>query len=426
MKILLVEDSATLRYTMTSFIKAAGHEAIVAESGEKALQMVENTTVDMVIMDVEMPGLNGFETTQLLRETFGKHWVPIIFVTGMSDDASFSEGIEAGGDDYMAKPVTPIVLKAKIRALERIQAMQQEMARLNNELKTLSQRDSLTNLYNRRAFEDLATKQWQIQARSDGAISILMIDVDHFKQYNDHYGHQEGDRCLESVARILAETLNRPADILARYGGEEFIALLPDTDLRGAEIIAEKMRSAIEAEAIPHKKSLISKSVSISIGGSATEHLGGTQLPLLIKQADKSLYTSKSSGRNRSTIEQVIPHKTILIADDNIGNIKVFSNQLSVHCNILTADTPSECIEIAHNIHPDLILFGLEESALLELTGDLKNNSRTHKIPIVYYLEEASSVNETALSAHQVDGVIDKNFKEEELIKIINQYIHEH
>ncbi|MGI1678623.1 MAG: diguanylate cyclase [Cellvibrionaceae bacterium] len=425
MKILLVEDSATLRYTMTTFIKAAGHEAVVAESGEQALQLIENVQVDLVIMDVEMPGLNGFETTRLMRETFGKHWVPIIFVTGMSDDASFSEGIEAGGDDYMAKPVTPIILKAKIRALERIQSMQKEMRRLNKELKALSQRDSLTNLYNRRAFEDLASKQWQIQTRSHGPIAVLMIDIDHFKQYNDHYGHQEGDTCLQKVSRILAATLNRPADILARYGGEEFIALLPDTSLSGAKVIAEKLRHAIESLAIPHEKNSSGNTISVSIGGSASEHLSGIQLTQLIKQADIALYESKNSGRNRATIEQVIPHKTILIVDENLNNIKDFSEHLSEHCNILTADSPTECIEIAHNIHPDLILFGLDDEELKESTAEIKSNYRTQKIPIVYCAENASSIKANDFFRLKIDGVLEKKFKEKELLDVINRFIHD-
>lgn len=423
MKILLVEDSATLRYTMTTFIKAAGHEAVVAESGEQALQLVENTFVDMVIMDVEMPGLNGFETTRLLRETFGKNWVPIIFVTGMSDDASYTEGIEAGGDDYMTKPVSPVILKAKIQALERIQSMQQEMRRLNKELKALSQRDSLTNLYNRRAFEDLAIKQWKIQTRSHGPMTVLMIDIDHFKQYNDHYGHQEGDVCLQKVSRILAATLNRPADILARYGGEEFIALLPDTGLRGAKVISEKLRAAIEGLQIPNQEAPHNKVVSISIGGSSADHLGGIQLNQLIKQADKSLYESKNAGRNCATIEQVIPHKTILIVEEDGDRIKYFSEYLSEHCNILTADSPTECIEIAHNIHPDLILFGLDNDALKESADDIKHHTRTKKIPIVFCSEDAENIHAKDLFALNVDAVIDKQCEDKDLLEMVNRFI---
>src|SRR6056297_1694192 len=166
MKILLVEDSATLRYTMCSFIQRAGHEAVVAESGEQALQLVESTAVDLVIMDVEMPGLDGFETTRLIREFFGERWVPIIFVTGMGDESSYQKGIEAGGDDYMIKPVSPVILKAKLRAFERIVEMQHQLQQLNQELQDLSQKDGLTELFNRRAYEEKAGRQWQISTRA--------------------------------------------------------------------------------------------------------------------------------------------------------------------------------------------------------------------------------------------------------------------
>ena len=159
MQILLVEDSATLRHAMSEYIRAAGHEALVAQSGEEALQMIEHTPFDLIIMDVEMPGLNGFETTRLMREWLGEHWIPIIFVTGKTDDASVEEGIEAGGDDYLSKPVSPIILKAKIRAMQRIVDMRNQLSEMNEALEQLSQRDSLTQLYNRRTFNDIAKQQ---------------------------------------------------------------------------------------------------------------------------------------------------------------------------------------------------------------------------------------------------------------------------
>ena len=283
MKVLLVEDSATLRHAMCQQIQKAGHETVVAESGEQALQLVETTPVDLVIMDVEMPGLDGFETTRLMRESFGNHWVPIIFITGMSDEASFHEGIEAGGDDYLIKPVTPVILRAKIRALERIADMRDQLHRLNEELKTLSQRDGLTGLFNRRTFEEKAIEQQ--------VASILMIDVDHFKAYNDCHGHLAGDRCLKEVATSLAQVIRRPADLLARYGGEEFVVMLPHTDLEGARIVAETLRRSIRALGLPNRGIGSDSTVTVSIGGATTRHTSGMNPEALLQQADKKAVT---------------------------------------------------------------------------------------------------------------------------------------
>ncbi|WP_286876163.1 diguanylate cyclase, partial [Marinimicrobium sp. UBA4509] len=233
MKILLVEDSATLRHAMSQYISEAGHTPLIARSGEEALQLLEDTPVDLIIMDVEMPGLNGFETTRLIREWLGGHWVPIIFVTGKNEDESYREGIEAGGDDYLIKPVSPVIIKAKIRAMARIAEMRDQLNQLNAELEALSQLDSLTQILNRRTFNDQANQHWRLAVRHQTPTSVLMIDVDHFKPYNDHYGHPAGDRCLKQITQAIKGCLQRPSDLLGRYGGEEFIALLPETDLAG-------------------------------------------------------------------------------------------------------------------------------------------------------------------------------------------------
>ncbi|GAB1263504.1 diguanylate cyclase [Aurantivibrio infirmus] len=385
MKILLVEDSATLRYTMCNYIKQAGHESVVAESGEEALQLIETTPVDLVIMDVEMPGLNGFETTSLMRETFGSHWVPIIFVTGMSDAASFHEGIEAGGDDYMTKPISLVVLKAKLRALERITAMQHKLHRLNEELQHLSQNDGLTELYNRRAFEEIAEKQWQVITRAHNPVSVLMIDVDHFKTYNDYYGHHAGDDCLKKVAQILKQTLHRPADILARYGGEEFIALLPDTDLSGAKVVADALRTAIEDAGIPHERSNHSEFVTVSIGGASADHTTGLPRQELGKEADKALYEAKDSGRNCTKVRQIAPHKTVLIADEDNEMLALLSDVLRKEYNILTTNNGVECLEIIHNIHPDLLILdeSLERNSEVNIHENIAEDKLTAKMPTI-------------------------------------------
>ena len=358
MKILLVEDSATLRYAMRNYIIDAGHEPLLARSGEEALQLLENTPVDMIIMDVEMPGLNGFETTRLIREWLAGHWIPIIFVTGLNEDEDYREGIEAGGDDYLIKPVSFMIIKAKIRAMERIAEMRDQLNQLNAELEALSQLDSLTQIYNRRTFNELAQQQWTQAKRHQQSISALMIDVDHFKLFNDHYGHPAGDACLKKVTQAIKSCLHRSTDILGRYGGEEFIVLLPETDAKGAMRVAQSIGEALETLELRHDVSPTSQFVTASIGGATCLRTTGHDLEELIKNADRALYKAKRAGRNRSWVDEVATHKTLLLADNNPDLLSYFSNHLQTHFNLLVADTQRECLELAVDLHPDLILLG--------------------------------------------------------------------
>jgi diguanylate cyclase (GGDEF)-like protein len=389
MKILLVEDSATLRHAMRSYIVEAGHTPIMARSGEEALQMLENQPVDMIIMDVEMPGLNGFETTRLIREWLAGHWIPIIFVTGLADDENYREGIEAGGDDYLIKPVSMMIIKAKIRAMERIAEMRDQLNRLNNELEALSQLDSLTQIYNRRSFNELALQQWALAKRHQQPISALMIDVDHFKLYNDHYGHPAGDVCLKKVTQAIKSCLHRNADLLGRYGGEEFVVVLPETDIQGAYCVAQAINKAICELMIPHTTSLTGTHITASIGGATCLRTTCHSLDELIKYADRALYKAKRSGRNRSLVDEVATHKTILIADKDPKSIQHFSDLLNQHFNILTSESGKECFELTLDLSPDLILMS-EDIMLMDnqlLCQELARNGKTNNIPVTIFSE---------------------------------------
>ncbi|QEI12820.1 GGDEF domain-containing response regulator [Cellvibrio japonicus] len=392
MKILLVEDSATLRHAMRNYIIEAGHEPLIARSGEEALQMLENTPVDMIIMDVEMPGLNGFETTRLIREWLGGHWIPIIFVTGLNEDESYREGIEAGGDDYLIKPVSFMIIKAKIRAMERIAEMRDQLNQLNTELEALSQLDSLTQIYNRRTFNDLAEQQWALAKRHQLPISALMIDVDHFKLFNDHYGHPAGDSCLKKISQAIKSCLHRSADLFGRYGGEEFIVLLPETDTQGALHVAQSINQAIEALNLRHDVSPSSHLVTASIGGATCVRTTGHSLEELIKSADRALYKVKRSGRNRALIDEVVTHKTLLIADETGENSRHFSSLLQQHFNILHCDSPEECLELALELRPDMILIdtGMASAASHLLCLSLAEHQRTGGIPLAIMADPAA------------------------------------
>lgn len=425
MKVLLVEDSATLRYTLCNYIESAGHETVVAKSGEEALQLVENTEVDLVIMDVEMPGLNGFETTQLLREALGDHWVPIIFVTGKSDDESVVEGIEAGGDDYLTKPISRVILHAKIRAMERIIQMRDQLRTLNEELATLSQRDSLTKLYNRRTFDELATHQWSALNRSRQPVAILMLDIDCFKQYNDHYGHPTGDDCLTRVAAAIQSCVHRPADILARYGGEEFIALLPDTDQQGALTVAQNIRQAVASLKIAHKKSSAANVVTTSIGLATSQFTTGLTLSDVISQADKALYLAKRQGRNQVQTHDIKPHKTVLIVDHDPDCLHLLSEQLRDQCNIVTSDCSKDCLAIVRNLHPDLILLNIHMPDVngLSVCEALKSDAATAGIPVVLISSNARDSELMAEEGARANGCLEKPIDENTLLAQVGHYL---
>jgi diguanylate cyclase (GGDEF)-like protein len=411
MKILLVEDSATLRYAMRNYIIDAGHEPLMARSGEEALQLLENTPVDMIIMDVEMPGLNGFETTRLIREWLAGHWIPIIFVTGLNEDENYREGIEAGGDDYLIKPVSFMIIKAKIRAMERIAEMRDQLNQLNAELEALSQLDSLTQIYNRRTFNEMAQQQWLQAKRHQQPISALMIDVDHFKLFNDHYGHPAGDACLKKVSQAIKSCLHRSADIFGRYGGEEFVVLLPETDAKGAMRVAQSISEALENLALRHDVSPTHQFVTASIGGATCLRTTGHDLEELIKNADRALYKAKRAGRNRCWIDEVATHKTLLLVDINQDLLTHFSHHLQNHFNVLVTDSRQECMELAMDLHPDLILLGTSianTEAGANLCEKLAKNPKTATIALALISEKLSADDEQCGKALGIHHAFDK------------------
>lgn len=426
MDILIVEDSATLRAGLKAMLGDMGHRLHFAESGEQCLHLLENCQdqcYDLVLMDVDMPGLDGFETTRLLRETLPDQWIPVIFVTGASDDDSYAQGIEAGGDDYLAKPVSAVILKAKIKALERIAEMQKELNRLNAELTLLSVKDSLTQLLNRRAFNEQAQQAWHDAKRQRQPCALAMFDADHFKTYNDSYGHMAGDSCLLAVASALQAVADNNQALLARYGGEEFIVFLPNCDQSAALHFAETARAAIEALGILHAFSptgLVTASVGIAVTSSPENH----SLDQLIASADKQLYRAKSGGRNQVSLEALDSHKTILIGLEDRHHLQALSAMLAALGNIVTADSGRECIEIADYINPDLIIIG---SSLTDSNGFLASTSLrelpatlTTPILVVRHGQHQRGVEQ---SRRGINGYLSTPFDEDDIHQVVGEFI---
>jgi diguanylate cyclase (GGDEF)-like protein len=425
MKILLVEDSPTLRHTTAFIIAEAGHEPITANSGEEALQLIEQSPVDMIIMDVEMPGLNGFETTRLIREWLGDHWIPIVFVTGKSDDKSYKEGIDAGGDDYLVKPISPIILKAKITAMERITEMRNQLHKLNDKLETLSQIDGLTQIYNRRTFSEMAKRDWLQMAREHKSVTVLMIDIDHFKLYNDHYGHPAGDACLQKVAQCIQSSLQRPKDLLGRYGGEEFIVFLTDTDHWDSVHVAERIRQNIEALDLEHCKSPTSSAISLSIGGAVSMQTTGRSLEQLIILADKSLYEAKKMGRNTVHVEQSKPVKRVLVADCDPNTVKLLGDTLHNHCQLLITDNGIDCLKLVQQNAPDLILLDINLPKLsgADVCKELKQKPSTSSIPIILISSEDRKLQVQEGKKVGANDCLQRPLKQEPLLSKINRYL---
>jgi len=385
MKILVVEDSPTLRHATSTYIRNAGHEPVIAKCGEEALQVFDTNPVDMIIMDVEMPGLDGFETTRLIREWLGDHWIPIIFVTGHSDDNSLRAGIEAGGDDYLIKPVSSVILTAKIRAMERLVEMRNQLNQANDDLRRLSQKDGLTNLFNRRTFDEKAAQQWRQATRNQECLAIMLLDIDHFKLYNDEYGHQAGDECIRLISTALRRCINRPGDIIARYGGEEFIALLTNTPEEGALCVAEKVRATIESLHIKHRGSRNSDRVTVSIGLSCNSYTTGTSLENQISLADNALYTSKAKGRNRVTLSKFAPTHTVLLVDDDTISLMTIEKSLEGHCTLISTQNGEDALKFARDIKPDIVLLDVYLPGVngYEVCSRLKENMDTADIPVI-------------------------------------------
>jgi len=309
MKILIVDDSPTSRAALRSLLERMKHSVVEADDGKKGLEMYQRDRPDLVLIDVVMPVMDGYEAARRMRATSTDEWVPIIFLSSKEDDQDLERAIESGGDDYLVKPVSFVVLNAKIRALQRLDTMhgkQLEMSRAlaaaNRELEKLSHQDGLTGIANRRYFDGYLSTEVRRAAREHQPLSLILADVDQFKAFNDCYGHQVGDDCLRRVAAALTSAGRRPADLAARYGGEEFAMVLPGTDLDGAVDVAQSVSRVIDSLAIPHARSNVSQSVTLSQGVVSLTPEKESPPEDLIQRADQALYQAKQQGRNRFVV----------------------------------------------------------------------------------------------------------------------------
>ncbi len=309
--VLVIDPSTVNRAQICDCLgQLADLRILAAGSGEMALAMIRENWPSMVLLDTALNDTDGIALTRTIRtwersrnESGISPWTPIIFLSAATSEDVLAEGILAGGDDFLCKPVSEVVLLSKVRALLRIATRQQEICDVHRQLKEIATLDSLTGIPNRRHFDDTLTIEWKRCLRTDAPLSIVLGDIDFFKQFNDIYGHQAGDVCLKAVAGSLSESLFRVEDTVARYGGEEFVAILPGTDSAGAIAVAERMRQSAHDLRIPHERG-INGQVSCSFGVASIYPTPEEAPQRLLRLADTGLYTAKLAGRNRVSVKR--------------------------------------------------------------------------------------------------------------------------
>ena len=289
---LLVVDDQPINIQTLYQIFHIDHEVFMATSGEQALEFCRNTPPDLILLDVVMPGMDGLEVCRQLKADSATADIPVIFVTAQSDPDDETNALGAGGVDFIPKPVNPAVVRARVKTHLTLKAQ-------SDLLRRLAFIDGLTGVANRRAFDEALHAEWRHCQRRHSPLALIMIDIDHFKAYNDRYGHQDGDACLQAVAKALEKAFGRSHDLVARYGGEEFVCLMPECDRLAGQAKAEELCRAVAALGIPHDASATAPVVTISLGVAAVVPDNNSSPVWLLATADAALYQAKSSGRNR-------------------------------------------------------------------------------------------------------------------------------
>lgn len=291
--ILIVDDDAAIRDSMHEFVEMSGYHSSVAASAEEALDQLEANQPDVVITDIMLPGMDGLELTDRIKKS---HDIDVIVMTGYSGDYSYEEAISKGASDFVFKPVRFEELLLRLRRVLKERRLTQERVHMLDKLKRLSITDGLTKLYNSRYFYSQLKSEIERTTRYQRPLSLLLLDIDQFKEYNDNYGHLEGDKVLVRLGQIIKSCL-RKMDSAYRYGGEEFTVILPETEGDEAATVAERIRYAIEKEKFYPEQRKEAQIITISVG--VTEYHHQEEVSILVQRADKAMYLSKQSGRNR-------------------------------------------------------------------------------------------------------------------------------
>ena len=325
-KVLVVDDHPDSLELLSTILTIQKYEVETSEDGISAIQAAKIRPPDVVLLDVNMSSMDGFEVCQQLRANSITAEIPVIFISASNEPFDKVKAFKEGGNDYITKPfnIDEVIvrvenqlqicrLKAELQRknarleqeLLMRESIEKKLLDLNEQLSKLAAVDGLTQIANRRTFDDFFTREWQRGQRDKQPLSLIICDIDYFKLYNDNFGHLLGDICLKKVAKTIANTVMRPADLVARYGGEEFAVILPQTPAHNALQVAKAIGQEIEKLAIPHPKSQVSDYLSLSLGVSCAIPQPKYTKKQLLVAADKALYQAKKQGRNRAILKAI-------------------------------------------------------------------------------------------------------------------------
>ncbi|HJV34747.1 diguanylate cyclase [Geomonas sp.] len=306
-KVLIIDDTLA-NIEILHRILQEEYEVYFAKAGADGIRIAKRELPDLILLDIMMPGMDGYQVCTILKADPETENIPVIFITAMGSDEDETKGLDCGAIDYLTKPISPPIVKSRVRnhlELKRsrdvMRALTLELAEKNRELEVLAREDGLTGLANRRHLDQVLDAEVKRAVRSGQELSLIMCDIDFFKKYNDRYGHLAGDKCLQAVGRLLRGSFRRAGDLAARYGGEEFVVVLPDTAVAQAERLAERLRLEVINLGLEHDCSgtgVVTMSMGV-VGGVLSRELSPEWM---IGEADRALYGSKEKGRNVVTV----------------------------------------------------------------------------------------------------------------------------
>ncbi|MEJ0084630.1 MAG: response regulator [Pseudomonadota bacterium] len=420
-RVLLVDDDEIVVERLRDMIGAAGYEVATAANGEQALAALRRQFAPIVILDRNMPGMDGLELTRAIRA--GTHYpgyVYIMLCTAHDSEDEILTGLKAGADDYLSKRASGTQLIARLATARRILTLEHSLKQAIEERRRLAMTDALTGAHNRRYFMNHLRRELKRTRRFGGELSLLVFDIDHFKHINDRHGHAAGDGVLMEFVRRIQNALPREFDWCARLGGEEFAVVLPQTDLPGAGVVADKIRRAVAAGPIATVGGSIEITVSVGVTGvSVFADRNAATVEQLLRRADDCLYSSKRHGRDRVTVDGEVTTsdkalKTLLYVDDDadIREIVQMSLSLDGDINVIVSDGGERALLKMQVEQPDLVVLdvmmpGMDGPSLLKR---MRAEPALAHIPVIFLTAKANQDEVARFRALSVIGVIAKPF----------------